>query len=408
LTIASVISDVCTECNRVYASKTEKVGVMQKLTGLLGMTFPLTAEVSTESMSPSETGAVILALYELVHLNKKFFHLLLTDRSFSQVKEDEKDRINSNSTVKVEKKDNPPHSQLVQQFFTFCSYIFSDINDVRSISYAKLCLIILTCLTEDDSTNSVMHDPNYKYQLAIFYKSMKTVSNLNENLTFCLLEILIQFIKTNQKKKMNVDLMGKCLGIIQRILSFEKQSRVNLEFKWLKLWDVLFRLLQFMSTDDMCKKPEIVTLSTHIIKIFNTFITFGEILLKSSEYDELYYEIMRNQKIILQFYPIVDQIDTVGLQRQEWSNIVAIVNHFGKEIDMWYHQNPSSTMSTDQVCKVIKSNYDSLRLKYKENLDQYETYMENPKEVTFFRQLLRILVFDFKTTVQVHPVQIIT
>jgi hypothetical protein len=76
----------------------------------------------------------------------------------------------------------PPRSQLAQQFLTFCSYIFrlkvckfahnySDIKDLRNISYAKLCLIILTCLVEDESTNLVMHDSNFKYQLPIYQKS---------------------------------------------------------------------------------------------------------------------------------------------------------------------------------------------------------------------------------------------
>jgi hypothetical protein len=86
---------------------------------------------------------------------------------------------------------------------------------------------------------------------------------------------------------------------------------------------------------------------------------------------------------------------------------MSIVNHFGKQVDDWCSSNPSLAMSQEQVSNIIKSNYESLRLKFQGNLDYYEPYVENPKEISFFRQFIRIMVFDFKTDLQVNPLHII-
>jgi len=72
--------------------------------------------------------------------------------------------------------------------------------------------------------------------------------------------------------------------------------------------------------------------------------------------------------------------------------------HFDEKIDSWTRQNPGSTLSTENVLEIIKSNYDTLKLKLQENLDKYEPFVENPNAVPFFRQLLRMLVTTYKNS----------
>lgn len=43
-----------------------------------------------------------------------------------------------------------------------------------------------------------------------------------------------------------------------------------------------------------------------------------------------------------------------------------------------------------QVHDVIRGNYDTLTLKLQENLDNYEKYVEKPKESSFFTQLVSV------------------
>jgi len=60
------------------------------------------------------------------------------------------------------------------------------------------------------------------------------------------------------------------------------------------------RLLQVLAKEDVKKRTEVKTLLIQIGNIFNIFITFGETLLKAEDYDKLYYEMIRNERIIQQ------------------------------------------------------------------------------------------------------------
>lgn len=90
----------------------------------------------------------------------------------------------------------------------------------------------------------------------------------------------------------------------------------------------------------------------------------------------------------------------------DWKNVKTIIDHFSKEIDKWCVLHPSETMSTEQVKDIIRENYETLRLDLLEQLDHYPPYVENTKEVSFFRQLVRVLVLDCKTEIEIHPVVI--
>lgn len=46
-------------------------------------------------------------------------------------------------------------------------------------------------------------------------------------------------------------------------------------------------------------------------------------------------------------------------------------------------------VSSCQVLEVVRSNYDTLTLKLQDGLDQFERYSEQPKEVAFFKELVR-------------------
>jgi hypothetical protein len=91
-------------------------------------------------------------------------------------------------------------------------------------------------------------------------------------------------------------------------------------------------------------------------------------------------------------------MDTAGAM-QDWNNIKSITSHFGKVMDDWCTAN-SSSLSQQEVQNLIRSNYDTLRLTLPDNLEYYEPYNENPKEASFFRQLIRVLVFDWKSTLK--------
>jgi NADH:ubiquinone oxidoreductase subunit C len=66
--------------------------------------------------------------------------------------------------------------------------------------------------------------------------------------------------------------------------------------------------------------------------------------------------------------------------------------------------------SFSQVMQVIRANYETLKLKLEDSLDKYEPFSENPKEASFFRSLLRLVVSDFKNgpNMLLNPIQILS
>jgi len=135
---------------------------------------------------------------------------------------------------------------------------------------------------------------------------------------------------------------------------------------------------------------DILRLSNKIITVFNFFITFGDQFLpQQSDYDDLYYELLRTGPELKTFINAVEASETNPLRVEDVDNIKSILSHFNEKIDNWSHNNAGATISTDIVLKIIRGNYESLRLKLHENLDKISPYTENPNEIVFFAQLVR-------------------
>ncbi len=91
--------------------------------------------------------------------------------------------------------------------------------------------------------------------------------------------------------------------------------------------------------------------------------------------------------------PVHEHDRTVSV---DLDNMRTIVNHFTARLDTWAISHPETPLSPAQVVAIIKANYETLKLQLLEGLDQYEAYLENPKEVSFFRQLIRTLIFEYR------------
>jgi Domain of unknown function (DUF1741) len=146
-----------------------------------------------------------------------------------------------------------------------------------------------------------------------------------------------------------------------------------------------------------------------VVTVLNLFITYGDSFLPSpSDYDDLYYEIMRVSKLLDHFYNIAEKFEhasfdftppnianyptenitgddnTLNVAHEHPSNsngtlatlsmlnIKTIITHFSGKIQQWNFAHPEVTLTPDMVLRIIKDNYDSLKLKLQENLDFYE------------------------------------
>ncbi|CAC5417866.1 Armadillo-like helical domain-containing protein 3 [Mytilus coruscus] len=389
--------------------------------------------------------SILLALYEAIHLNRNFITALTHTHTPSTPATPPSSPVLSpgNPLLNQVPKTDPallePTCQptnLLVTFLEYSSVVLQDTKDVTQHNNAKLCLIILTCISEDQYANSLMHDINMNFRVPLHR----------------MVYLMVEFIMSHMMKTFPLELYLKCLGITHRVLCYQKKCRVRIQYPWKELWTALINLLKFILSNEgslVKRQNNIFHLSSKIMNIFNTFITYGDTFLPNpNSYDELYYEIIRMHQVfdniysmdneyfntfitygdtflpnpnsydelyyeIIRMHQVFDNIYSMALRyttndgeskdsaarlTNHLVNIRAIVNHFTPKVDAWSAAKQLSSLTEEQVLEVVRANYDTLTLKLQDNLDQFDRYSEKPREMGYFTQLVRSITVEVRKT----------
>ncbi|ALC45859.1 CG8379 [Drosophila busckii] len=359
---------------------------------------------------------LLLALYEAVHLNRNFITTLAHTQAESSAPPSPSNTLSLTQTVPdlanapiIDMTQYP--TNLLVAVFQYCSIVMQDNKNESSIANLKLCFLILTCISEDQYANSMMHDNNLTFKVMLHRAQMRhrklNVDRVckSQPLAATLLDLLVEFIVSHLMKKFPMELYLLCIGIIHRILCYQKRCRVRLNYPWKELWSALIGLLRFLVNQEqtLVKKCNIFHLSLQVVNIFNLFITYGDTFLATTNsYDELYYELNREEKVFTEIHAMVlryttmpecEHKDDVIKLLNALVNILAIVKHFQNKIKEWLAEQGLSTPTEEQILDVVRKNYD-LTLKLQDSLDQYERYAEAPLHSNFFQAMVRDVVND--------------
>uniref|UniRef100_UPI00398EF4E5 armadillo-like helical domain-containing protein 3 isoform X2 n=1 Tax=Pristiophorus japonicus TaxID=55135 RepID=UPI00398EF4E5 len=423
-----VISQALTEYNRQYKDKEEENqgGFFSALTNMVGNMFIADAE---EKISVQTNEAILLALYEAVHLNRNFITVLAQSHP-------EMGLVNIPTTPTLPTTPTTPlgttppssdvmnsselpldpnlhTSNLLITFLKYCSIVMQDTKDEHRLNSAKLCLIILTCIAEDQYANAFLHDDNMNFRVNLHRMPMRHRKKAAEKnipsrpLVCAVLDLMVEFMVTHMMKEFPMDLYVRCVQIVHKLICYQKKCRVRLHYTWRELWSALINLLKFLMSNEtvLLGKYNIFALALMVVNLFNVFITYGDTFLPTpSSYDELYYEIIRMHQVFENLYSMVLRLSTNSGQWKEPAskvthaliNVRAIINHFNPKIESYAAVNHISQLSEDQVLEVVRSNYDTLTLKLQDGLDQYERYAEQPKEAAFFKELVRSISLNVR------------
>ncbi|XP_069756329.1 armadillo-like helical domain-containing protein 3 isoform X3 [Narcine bancroftii] len=429
-----VISQALTEYNRQYKDKEEESqgGFFSALTNMVGNMFIADVE---EKISVQTNEAILLALYEAVHLNRNFITVLAqshpemglvslpttpvlptTPTTPLGTTPPSSDVMNS---TEFPLDPNLHTSNLLITFLKYCSIVMQDTKDEHRLNSAKLCLIILTCIAEDQYANAFLHDDNMNFRVNLHRMPMrhrKKAADKNipsRPLVCAVLDLMVEFMVTHMMKEFPMDLYMRCVQIVHKLICYQKKCRVRLHYTWRELWSALINLLKFVMSNEtvLLGKHNIFALALMVVNLFNVFITYGDTFLPTpSSYDELYYEIIRMHQVFDNLYSMVLRLSTNSGQWKEPAskvthaliNVRAIINHFNPKIESYAAVNHISQLSEDQVLEVVRSNYDTLTLKLQDGLDQYERYSEQPKEAAFFKELVRSISLNVRKNLAVN------
>ncbi|XP_072177329.1 armadillo-like helical domain-containing protein 3 [Diadema setosum] len=426
--LGHVISNILGDFNKRYKAKQEEEqgsGWFSSITSMVGNMFVSDETESTRATLRDPNNANLLALYEAVHLNRNFITVLShnhTDTTGSPPSTPTTPPApavpsvvnNLQTPVPAVGGNTSGSTNILVTFLSYCSIIMQDLKDEERLNNTKLCLIILSCIAEDQYAYSFLHDANLTFRVPLHQAPMRHRKQPAEKdlparpLACALLDLMVEFILSHMMRNLPQELYLKCLGVIQRVLCYQKKCRVRLQYSWKNIWTALISLLKYLLASESVLLPEnnIFELACKVVNLFNLFITYGDTFLPSANcYDQLYYELVRMHQVFDNVYSMARRHITNNGEFKEAANklannivnIRAIINHFTPKIDSWAAHNQTTGLTEEQVLAIVKNNYDTLTLKLQDSLDQYERYAEKPKESAFFTQLVRSVVENFRT-----------
>uniref|UniRef100_A0A8B9HG77 Armadillo like helical domain containing 3 n=1 Tax=Astyanax mexicanus TaxID=7994 RepID=A0A8B9HG77_ASTMX len=304
-------------------------------------------------------------------------------------------------------------SNLLITFLKYSSIVMQDTKDEHRLNSARLCLIILACIAEDQYADAFLHDDNMNFRVNLH--RMVSRHHIVALLFFHFVYLIIYTIPGCKHAYLFVCLfvLRRCVQIIHKLICYQKKCRIRLQYTWRELWSALINLLKFLLSNEttLLAKHNIFLLALQVVNLFNMFITYGDTFLPTpSSYDELYYEIVRMHQVFENLYCMVLRVSTnVGQWKEPASkvthalvNVRAIINHFNPKIESYAAVNHISQLSEDQVLEVVRSNYDTLTLKLQDGLDQFERYSEQPRETAFFKELVRSISVNVRKNVSLN------
>jgi len=319
--------------------------------------------------------APLLALFYTLKMNRNFIPLLTQWRARESEIESESDEVATSGS--------PP----LATFLEYVSLLQQDMKDEKKRTSTILAFSILSLITEDQYANTFLHDSSVKFRLRLHraplrHRPVKS-NDLNSipSTTFAawILELCSEFIVSHLMKTFPMELHILSIGIIHRLLIYQKRSKCRLNYNWRSLWETIIHLLRFITSNETSllrqfSHAKVNQLIISALIIINIFITFGDIILQTThKYDELYYELIRLKSVFLHVEAYTNktdknQSDPDGCRQLHalLYNIMSIIEHYSTII------TENNGLNESEILSLIQSSYDGLKLHILDGLDNFE------------------------------------
>ncbi|KAG9248997.1 hypothetical protein BJ878DRAFT_485705 [Calycina marina] len=326
---------------------------------------------------PGDELAVLLATYDFAHANKLFCFTFVTSAA---VKGGEAPFIS---------------------YLSLTSYILQHAySSSRSVLYSRLSLLVLRQLVEDQVLCKRICSDESKTSVRLCRQRSPYLPLVRGDrvLAAIILDIMIDGLTHNLRKRLDVDLYILCIGTIFRLVSHLARSRTRLNYHWSELFRSLLSLVRFLTTytADVKHLQNIETLLDDLVNLIALSLSAGEAFLPNpAAYDDLFYKLVEIGEVLLKFR---DNFELGKRPSNSIDTLVSVSTHYKEMLSDGVNGKKSKNLTSAQVAGVIKQGYETLSLQAKEGLDGWEKYRE-ADERSFLKKMARAAGEDVKKLV---------
>eukprot|EP00037_Helgoeca_nana_P016321 m.153648 g.153648 ORF g.153648 m.153648 type:complete len:712 (+) comp23464_c0_seq1:121-2256(+) len=422
--IGAVVSSFLVERNREWASLADSDGgashgVLSNVGSFFSKLFDVPEEAPTLKIDPAHSAALMLPLYQIVRLNPAFVNVVTHTRVLGEAQPESRgdDDLPKAADPAAAALTQAESTNLLSSFLTFSSFLLHDTKPATTASFCYLCWTTLLCICDDMHVDQFLHDTKVTVPIALFYAEKRhrpaEIRRRDSGpLAAAVFDLCVEFMLSHLKKNLQADLYTMCLGVVHRLLCYQKKNQIRLRFEWKSLWTALITICSFVVGHEavLIEQVDIFALSSQVITNLNLFITFGDTFLPDpSSYDELYYELIRVHNTFEGLYNMARRHTRgpYGASAErlvgDLINIRAITNHFNPRIATWKAEKALTTLSTEEVLKLVRDNYDTLTLKLFSGLVKVVPFEDNEEHAAKLSAVVHAIVDANHTTVLLIP-----
>ena len=335
----------------------------------------------------------MLAAYDFVNANKLFSYSLLSCPAENKILE-------------------TPYSA----FLSLTSYILHHAyRSARASLYGLLNLSILRIIVEDQSLCKRICTDESLMQVRLCRQRQPFLppSAPSRPAAAQILDISIDTINHNLRKRLDVDLYVASINLVHRILCCMLQTNIRLKYHWSLLWQSLLALLRFLTTyasDLTSLSFDIHTLLPPFLKIITlTVITGNSFLPDPTSYDDLIYKLVENTSVLTRFQKAYNLLSssqsptdtpTINESRGLIAILISVSSHYTTILDAETLKGKmTKNLSPYEVSKIIRKGYETLDVPNAEGFDRWERWREGD-EKNLLKRVGRCAVEDGKSFIR--------
>ncbi|KAI9820691.1 MAG: hypothetical protein M1827_005060 [Pycnora praestabilis] len=322
---------------------------------------------------PGREAAVLLATYDFTVANKLFC-------------------FNFVSLPAEHKHEDSPFSG----FLSFTSYLIQHAHrSTRASVYTTINLFVLRILVEDPVLCKQICSDESKTTVRLCRQRQPYLPLVRGDRVHAtvLLDMMVDGINHNLRRRLDVDLYILCIGVILRLVSFLSRSRVRLAYHWSELWRTFLSLIRFLTTyaNDLKSLRDMSGLLDTLVNLIALSLSAGEAFLPSpAEYDDLFYKLVEIGDTLVKFR---DAYDLDSRPTNSIATLISVSEHYNALLESSASKARSKNLSPKDVGKVIKQGYETLSIQAKEGLDGWANFREADERVVL-KKVTRVVVAD--------------